>query len=273
MRKVCFFGVAASQLEKLQLAEEIPEDAEIWVVNEGHRYLPENRKPSRVFQLHVRQWRETERRYLNDANRPTGHWFPPLPEGLDPNCFGRNEAHVDYLRTCGVPVYGQQVWSDIPTSVCYPFEAVMESVGIALPPEGRKRLWATSSFGYMAALLLHEHSAAERASKVLRYDEWSSDNRVYSLQLIGIELPLGSQRERLWEWPNFAYYLGLLTGLGIELRLPSCGTSLLSAPHYALDGHPFPLEADHWWAPGFAGPATDIDGTIYLGTRLDGDLL
>ena len=295
MRKVTFLGVAASVLEKEQLADEIPADAEIWVVNEAHRGLPDGRQPDRVFQLHVRHWRETERSYLNDAWTARGSsaveswstaYAAPLPAGFDWGCFGRNNDHVEYLRTCGVPVYGQRKWEDIPTSVRYPFEVVTESVGIPLPPHGNKRLWATSSFGYMAALLLHEHltDLTERdpcrccqmwaeeidqnhlrikrvKRRITAEDGCRCPSRdIASLQLIGIELPLGTTRERLWEWPNFAYYLGLMTGLGIEIILPSCGTSLLSAPHYALDGHPYPGEPDHWWSPGYAGIGIDGEG-------------
>lgn len=270
MRRICLLGVAASGLEKRQL-EEIPADAEIWVVNEAHRGLGE-RKADRVFQLHVRNWRESERRYLNDADGGC------LPEGLDPGCFGRNQEHVDYLRTCGVPVYGQQVWEDIPTSIRYPVEAVTEAVGIPLPPSSKTRLWATSSFGYMAALALTEHLSESKISEPIqdadgvwgRAHIWGRNPKkiLSELILIGIELPLGTQRERVWEWPNFAYYLGLATGLGIKVTLPSTGTSLLSAPHYALGGHPYPDEPDHWFAPGYPGVIYDEEDQVYrLGKR------
>lgn len=251
-RRICFLGLAASALDD-DGPLEIPDDVEIWAVNEAHRGLGA-RIPTRLFQLHVRNWREAERRYLNSAH------CDALPEGLDPDCFGRNRAHVDYLRTCGVPVYGQQVWPDIPTSIRYPFETVEAEVGIPLPPSGKKRLWATSSFGYMAALALTEHQTREID--------------ISELILSGIELPLGTQRERLWEWPNFAYYLGMAAGLGITITLPSRGTSLLSAPHYATDGHPYPGDPDHWWAPGPAGVIWDAESSIYrLGTRVFSELV
>ena len=249
-RRICIFGGAV----RPGAVAEIPDDAEIFCVNEMHCHL-EGRKPSRVFQLHVRNWRERERRYLEGGAEGT------LPDHLDADCFGRNQEHVEYLRTCGVPVYGQQVWDDIPTSVRYPFEAVTEAVGIPLPPDGNKRLWATSSFGYMAALAIAEHGVF--------IGQVGEIGPIEELICIGIELPTGTQRERLWEWPNFAYYLGLATGLGIKVVLPSSGTSLLSAPHYALGGHPYPQEADHWWMPGYPGIIFDPDDGVYrLGTRV-----
>lgn len=242
-RKIGIFGVAASALEKEQMQDTFPPDLEAWVVNEAHRHLPSGIRPACVFQLHVRDWREAERRYLHS----NGDCLPP---GLDPDCFGRDNAHVEYLRTCGVPVYGQRQWPDIPTSVRYPFEEVEDAVGIPLPPHGNKRLWATSSFGYMVALLLMEHLRGECVEAVYLY---------------GVELPDGTSRERLWEWPNLAYYLGLMVGLGIKLALPPTGTFLLSAPHYALDGHPYPEEADHWWAPGPRAIVNDGE-TYHLGS-------
>lgn len=243
-RKLCILGVAGQAREQAQLYElEGRDDLEIWGVNEAHKTAPKGLRIDRVFQLHVRDWREAERRYLySNGDR--------LPDDRDADCFGRNNEHVEYLRTCGVPVYGQVVWPDIPTSTVYPFGRVEEAVGIALPPKGIKRLWATSSFGYMAALALTEHLAGDTIDELLLY---------------AIELPLGTQRERLWEWPNFAYYCGLAAGLGIKLTLPSTGSSILSAPHYALQGHPFPNEADHWLFPGY--PEIVDDGEVlHLGT-------
>ena len=214
---------------------DIPDDVEVWSANEAYELLPEARKPDRIFQMHPRDWREEERRFLRQT-----------PEH---DCFGRNAEHVEYLRTCGVPVYGHQVWDDIPTSVRYPFEAVTAAVGVPLPPDGKRRLWATSTWGYMAALLLKECFV------------WRDVGGVW---LQGVELPRGTNRERLWEWPNLAYYLGMMTTLGIAIHLPESGSSLLSAPLYALDGNPKVWHPDHWWSPG-AGVVRQDDGVRYWG--------
>lgn len=245
MRDVVFLGTAHPSVD------EIPDNAEIWVANEAHRLLPEDRKPSRIFQLHPRDWRETERRYLNGGD---------LPSHCDPDCFGRNRDHVEYLRTCGVPVYSQTHWLDIPSCIAYPFDEVREEVGISLPPAGTKRLWATSTFGYMAALLVREQIYALEHRLAM-------DEVIASLQLLGIELPMGTWRERTWEWPNLAYYIGLLRGLGVRILLPSAGSSLLSAPHYALASQPHPGDADHWFTAGHPWiVVNEDDDTIGLGT-------
>ena len=107
-RKVLFLGtfsygpeIACSDV----LDQDVPLDAEIWAVNEAHWGLPDGWMADRVFQLHVRDWREAERRYKYSNGKE-------LPPSCDPDCFGRNIAHVDYLRTCGIPVYGQKVWEE-----------------------------------------------------------------------------------------------------------------------------------------------------------------
>ena len=246
-RKVCFLGMA----NRNDAPPDIPDDVEIWSANEAYVVLPEGRKPDVIFQMHPRNWREDERRYLNHG---------ALPGHLDPDCFGRDLEHVEYLRGFAGPVYGQQKWPDIGSSRQYPFEWVRVGVGIPLPPLRTRRLWATSTWGYMAALLLTEHIS----------DSWTNteDRKTTSeLHLVGIELPTGSPREQRWEWPNFAYYLGLATGLGIKIVLPDDGTTLLSGPHYALDGRPWPQDADHWHYPGYAGVVQD-GGVLRLGTLL-----
>lgn len=240
-RTVVFVGTHSwSTVDDLVL----PDDAEIWCANEAHRVIGE-RTPSRIFQIHPRDWRERERKFLNDGT---------LPEGVDADCFGRNGDHVAYLRRCDIPVYAQQIWPDIPSSVLYPFARVTGALGIPLPPYGARRLWATSTFGYMAALALTEH--LEGAP-------------IAAIGLAGIELPVGTSRERQWEWPNLAYYLGMAAGLGIDIILPQYGTSLLSAPLYAVEGKPQPLDPDHWWCPGEIGIETD--GLIYrVGRKTEG---
>ena len=243
-RRIAIVGLASANLDPLLLAQRRGEDIEVWTANEAERVIPAGLTVNRVFQMHVRDWREAERAYLNGGT---------LPQRLDPDCFGRNNEHVEYLRTCGVPVYGQREWTDIPTSVVYPFERVRQAVGVSLPPIGDLRLWATSTFGYMIALLLTEGITFPRTQAVSE------------LMLYGIELPLGTQRERLWEWPNLAYYLGMARGMGITVTLPQEGTSLLSGPHYALNGRPYPRDVDHWFATGPAAVIAEGD-VIRLGT-------
>lgn len=185
---------------------------EIWAANESGVNL----MPARIFQIHPRDWREEERRFLNRG---------VLPPHVEPDCFGRNQAHVRQLRTCGVPVYAAQHWDDIPTSLPYPFDQVREALG--------EPLYLTNTFAFMLALALTEHKAGQAVAEI---------------RLAGVELAIGTPRERVWEYPCVTYYLGLARGLGITVSLPE-PTSLLNAPLYAFES-PFSLDdPDHWWSP------------------------
>lgn len=215
----------------LDWAKEQPPEVEIWVPNEGNQFVP---RVDRVFQMHPRRWRENER-MLRNGNA--------LPLHLDHNCFGRGEKHVEYLRTCGVPVYGQRVWSDIPTSVAYPFHEITERFGVPFPPSYRKRLYVTSTFGYMVALACWEHVQAGPEVWVTSGTtygtqeatvRWPVSQHIAEIRIAGVELYDG--REGRWEKPNLLYWLGIAQGLGIKIGLPPQGTSFLNAPLYAVEG-------------------------------------
>ncbi len=195
-----------------------PRRVEIWVPNEGHRHFP---RYDRIFQMHPRRWREGERMLgYGTLDRPQ------LPLERDHNCFGRDVAHVASLRAATVPVYCQQVWRDIPQSIAYPFKAVTKAFGVPFPPSYRKRLYVTSTFGYMVALACLEHQQGQTVSEI---------------RVGGVELYDG--REGRWEKPNLFYWLGIAQGMGIKIGLPPMGTSVLNAPLYAIEG-PFPGSVD-----------------------------
>lgn len=215
-------------------ALEMEPGVEFWAANEaGSMPLPGG--AHYVFQLHPRDWREAERRFLNGGE---------LPAGIDPNCFGRSAAHVEMLRASTVPVYCQADWADIPNARIYPFDEVGELLGV--PPDGR--LWATSTFGYMLALALYQHTYGPKIAEI---------------RLAGVELPIGTMRERVWEWPNLAYYLGVAAGWGIKISLPPTGSSLMNAPLYAVESPFVPNDPDHWWSPAGSLGLVEIDDGRY----------
>lgn len=205
---------------------------EFWAANEAVS-MPFPGGCHYVFQIHPRDWREGERRFLNGGE---------LPFGIDPDCFGRSASHVDMLRASLCPVICQEIWPDIVTSTRYPFVPVATVLGV--PPNGR--LWATSTFGYMLALALYEHIVTGEA--------------ISEIRLAGVELPIGTLRERIWEWPNLAYYLGMAAGLGIKITLPPDGSSLMNAPLYAVESPFLPNDPDHWWSPAGTLDVVRVDG-------------
>ena len=155
-----------------------------------------------------------------------------LPQGRDPNCFGRNKSHIDDLKAFAGPIYTQRLWDDLPTSTVYPFAAVRDRFGVPAAPSYRKRLYITDSFAYMVALACLEHTQGQTV-KELRFG--------------GVELYGG--REGRWELPSVCYWVGIAQGLGIAIGLPPTGTSLLNAPLYAIEG-PYPGTVDSEAMPG-----------------------
>lgn len=140
-------------------------DWEIWGMNAGYTMLP---RWDRWFELHQRQVN------LNDEG-PTHIW---KVAGL----------------TC--PIYMIKHYEDIPMSVPYPLQAVLEQF----------RPYMTSTFSYMAALAIMEGF---------------SEIGIYGVDTADEEW--GSQR------PSLEYLLGYAEGKGIKVTIPK-ESSLLRAP-------------------------------------------
>ena len=175
MRSVAIVGFAKPSRE---LANQEPKEVEVWGLNTGHEFLT---RYDRWFQLHPKNWKG--------------------PETLD--LFGRDPIHLEFLKTCAVPVYMQHKDERIPTSIEYPLQAVCESVGTG---------YFTSSVAYMIGLALHE--------------------KVDEIKLFGVNA--SSSFEYFKQKACIEYLLGLAKGRGIKVTLtPDC--PLLKAPLYATD--------------------------------------
>lgn len=111
-------------------------------------------------------------------------------------------SDLAWLKTCPVPCYVLDIaeWrvGEIPHAVQYPLERVLERTG------GRR--YATCTFAYQAALALAEG-----------FEE---------IGLWGVDLSLGTARERLVEAPCVEYWLGLAEGRGVKVTLPPGATLL-----------------------------------------------
>lgn len=184
MRSVTILGFSGpSNLE----ANDLPDSEELWAMNLCHRFL--NRPAQRWFQMHHRM-----------HNLPSDYpGMAATQQGLIGH-FGRPLDHEEFLATCGIPVYMQDVDSAIPTSVRYPIEDVVGKLGGYL----------TSTAALMIALALYEG--------------------VDRLQLLGIYMKTGS--EYATQRPSVEYLLGAARALGVEVVLP-VGCDLAQAPLYA----------------------------------------
>lgn len=162
-------------------------EIEVWTMNEMHGYpWCKVESVSRWFQVHHKKIFTRE----NDFN----HW-----EWLQ-------KEHP-------FPIYMQQVYDDVPSSVKYPLRKMQnELIGNFYRGEEKIKKLFSSTFNYQMALALDE--GFER------------------IELYGIEMLLvgeyAHQREAM------AFWLGRADGMGVELWMPK-KCSLLIAPLYAYE--------------------------------------
>ena len=201
MRRICIAGF--SSLSR-NWANELPEDVEVWAMNEAYLFL--ERPATRYFQIHPRNWNEAK----------------SLEKGLPADVYGRMPDHIDQLNKTGVPVYMKEVDERIPLSVKYPMEEITERYGMEIIP-GLKRPYLTSTASYMLALAIMEHD---------------DGNCVDEIDLAGIELAVGT--EYFHQRACFEYWCGFAAGRGIKVNRPPTGSSILVGPVYAVD-HASPL--------------------------------
>lgn len=154
-----------------------PRGVEMWSVNTGHACFSEDqlKRFTRWFQLHPRSEFEA-----NNQDRP---------------------EHLQWLCSCGIPVYMEDEWVDIPTSVRYPRQEIVQKFGID---------YFTSSIAYMIALAMYEN-----------FDE---------IHLYGVDMP--SETEYYHERPCVEFWLGCAHRQGIKIVIPEC-CPLLKGKRYA----------------------------------------
>lgn len=128
----------------------------------------------------------------------------------------QSEADLRWIRRCPFPLYlvpaaADHVFKmrkhgfaagevDIPTAVRYPIEAVEHAYG---------GYWACT-FAYQIALALKDGFT--------------------DIGLFGVEVMMGTMRERTVEWANVSFWIGLAQGLGVTIHLPP--QSRLGRHHY-----------------------------------------
>jgi hypothetical protein len=112
------------------------------------------------------------------------------------------EGHIEWLAQCGIPVYLEEVQTQIPTGVRYPYEDVVATIG--------SNYFATNSFGYMVALAIHEG-----------FEE---------IKLYGADFGPKDTSDA-YARPCIEFLLGLAVGRGIKVWAPE-GSALLKGDLY-----------------------------------------
>lgn len=164
-------------------------------MNMCHRWLTV--KADRWFQIHPRLWHAES--YGRPGNEDRSQDGP----------FGRPPDHMEFLRNCDIPVYMQEIDTEIPTSVRYPLGEIVDRFGG----------YFTSTVPYMIALALHED--------------------VDEIGLLGIYLT--SEVEYAAHRPCVEYWLGMAKGMGVKVVLPN-DCDLTKAPFYAYSDTETPIE-------------------------------
>lgn len=149
---------------------------EIWTLNQLYRHVP---RATRHFDIHK-------------------NWEEENVEGTD---------HRGWIRESGIPVYMMEAHDDLPTSVRFPIERIMEDIGID---------YFTSSVAFEVALAMSEGFK--------------------EIALFGVDLIVGGEYSE--QKANLEFMLGLAHGRGINVRLPKECALLKHSHRYGYEREP-----------------------------------
>jgi hypothetical protein len=160
-------------------------EIDVWGMNELHR-MPWCGKTTAWFQIHHKD------RFTMELDH-VDHWG------------WLQEEHP-------FPIYMQQVYDSIPSSVKYPLREVMGLIGNLYRGEEKIDKLFSSTFNYQIALALYQ--GYER------------------IELYGIEM-LG-EGEYNWQREMMGYWIGRAEGVGVEVWMPE-NCAVLKQPLYGYD--------------------------------------
>ena len=168
-KKVAIVGFAGTR----DMAPYDDPECEIWSVNNLYKFIP---RTDRIFQLHSRLALENE------------------VHGVS------SKEHLDFLRNTEIPVYMQEKYPDIPASVRYPLEEMVEEFGIPRTNDMQtKDAYFTNTISFMIALAIYEGF---------------TDIYIYGVDM-AVAIEYREQR------PSCEYYIGIAKGRGINIYMPA----------------------------------------------------
>lgn len=166
-------------------------DWEVWALNVVGAFDWQGR-------LRCDRWWEMHEMHAQSADDIAWMRKCPVPLYMVPSAFA-HDGEVRVPRNPNPPAHGEydlEVW---PNAMRYPLEAMEEKFGC---------YWACT-FAYQMALAIAEGFT--------------------DIGLYGVELGLGTARERTVEWANVSWWIGFAEGNGITIHLPT---------HSGLGRHP-----------------------------------
>jgi hypothetical protein len=138
-------------------------------------------------------------------------WFELHEEDLYSGKTGLREAtYMDLLKKSTVPIYMQHPNPEFPMARQFPKNEIVDMFDID---------YFTTSIAYMIALVAYQHKLGDTVSEMHMYGVDMSAFTEYSEQL-----------------PCVNYWLGILTGLGIKVVIPSVSPLLKCAMQYGRHG-------------------------------------
>lgn len=211
---------------------------EIWGLNEEYCWFPKKvgdtflmeswlKTFDRWFQLHPRADAMRENN-TNDRNHPywltqttgvckwcngTKEWENYLNGGIKEKCpFCKDGVFIPDEKRQDLTIYMQQQWDDIPGSVEYPLDEVVDRLMPQTMKETKRGRYFRSSPAFMMAL-----------AAVMGFT---------TIDCYGFEM--GTDTEYHYQRANFEYLIGLLSGMGLTINVPA-ESSLLHGELYAYE--------------------------------------
>lgn len=180
--KVCIVGCATSK----DLAPYDDPDMEFWGVNNLFLTMPKV-KWSRWFEIHELTFdgRNWVRRGSND--------FRGQKVG----------EYIQGLSQLKCPIYMQRLWPQIPNSILYPLQPIVERFG----------RYFTNTVSWEIALGIHEGFK--------------------EIHIYGVDMAVGSEYNH--QRPSCEYFIGMATGLGIKVVIPDQADLLKTRFLYAFE--------------------------------------
>ena len=171
--KVAIVGFATSSRS---LAPFDDPSYEIWTLNQLYRHVP---RSTRHFDIHA-------------------NWEEENVEGTD---------HRGWIREAPIPVYMMEAHDDLPSTVRFPIERILEDLGVD---------YFTSSVAFEVALAMNEGFK--------------------EIALYGIDLIVGG--EYFEQKANLEFVLGVAHGRGINVRIPQQSALLKHSHRYGYEQEP-----------------------------------
>jgi len=168
------------------LANSQPADVEVWGINNYSTFL--QREPSRVYQIHPKDWK---------AN-----------QGVATGTYGRGAGYVETLQKLDAPLFLAEPDERLPNAKIFPAQELIDYFG---------RRYFTSSPAWMVAHAIWEHDMAQEALPGVAERDSISEIRMFGITLSTTHEYFG-QRACL-EW-----MIGHAEARGIKFEIPSMST-------------------------------------------------